>query len=113
MITLEQKVSITQFDGDFIEGVIYLQEIEGREEYSRLQDIVNDERKFLPVQKLRGGANPNYKASKFKLIHKDMIAMVEPIKAHSPDGHPPSHQIDRQYDSANANERKTYNSATS
>ena len=79
MKTLEQKVRITQFDGDFIEGVIYLQEVEGQEEYSRLQDIVNDERKFLPIQKLSSGANPNYQASKFKLIHKDMIAMVEPI----------------------------------
>jgi len=72
------KAYIRMFDGHSLWGYVYLKEDQ------RVQDLLNDERKFIPIRKLeekRGALalKPDEDNYKDVCIHKDGIYYIEEI----------------------------------
>jgi len=66
------KVVVKLFTQDQFFGFVYL------EEGQRVQDLLNDERKFIPFEKTHMERGPNNTVSSSNIvISKDAIALVE------------------------------------
>jgi len=68
------KVAVTMIHGKTVWGYIFL------EDDCRPQDLLNDERKFIPLNTLRDERGVKTKDEyKIMLIHKDSIMTLEEI----------------------------------